>query len=350
MLLIYGAYGYTGQLVAERALELGLQPVLSGRDPARLNRLAARLGLEARVADLHPEPLRRALRDVRCVLHCAGPFATTSRPMVDACLAAGAHYLDITGEIPVFEALAERDAEARSAQVTVLPGVGFDVVPSDCLALHLKHRLPNAVALTLALATRGGVSHGTASSALLHAENGAMVRRAGKLEKIPLGSLQRRIDFGGGPRDAVAIAWGDVASAWFSTKIPNIEVYLAVGKLAPFSRAWLPALQSLLAKPAVQRLAQGALDRASPGPSEEARRRGSAVVFGEARDASGRRVRARIATPEGYTFTAHSALHVALKVLDGKAPPGFQTPASAFGPDLPLELSGVEREDLVTPQ
>jgi short subunit dehydrogenase-like uncharacterized protein len=349
VLLIYGAYGYTGQLIAERAVELGFHPLLAGRDAARLNRLGEHLGLETRVADLHPEPLRRALHEVRCVLHCAGPFAKTSRPMLDACLAAGAHYLDITGEIPVFEALAERDREARSAGISVLPGVGFDVVPSDCLALHLKGRLPSAVALTLALATRGGISHGTASSALLHAENGAMVRRAGKLEKIPLGSLQRKIDFGRGPRDSVAIAWGDVASAWFSTQIPNIEVYLALGKLPPFSKTWLPALQALLTKPQVQRLAQDALDRASPGPTEDARRRGGAVVFGEARDASGRRVRSRMSTPEGYAFTSRSALHVALKVLGGEAPVGFRTPASAFGPDLALELEGVEREDLPTP-
>jgi short subunit dehydrogenase-like uncharacterized protein len=349
VLLIYGAYGYTGRLVSERAVELGLRPILSGRDPARLHPLGERLGLETRVADLHPEPLRRALDGVRCVLHCAGPFAKTSKPMVDACLAARAHYLDITGEIPVFEALAERDHEARSAGITLLPGVGFDVVPSDCLALHLKQRLPEAVALTLGLATRGGISHGTASSALLHAENGAMVRRSGKLEKIPLGSLQRTIDFGKGPRDSVAIAWGDVSSAWSSTRIPNIEVYLAVGRLPPGSRTWLPLLQALLAKPSVLRLAQSAIDRAAPGPSEAARQRGSAVVFGEVRDASGRLARARLFTPEGYTLTARASLHVAQKVLAGEAPLGFQTPASAFGPDLALELEGVRREDLESP-
>jgi short subunit dehydrogenase-like uncharacterized protein len=348
VLLIYGAYGYTGQLIAERALELGLRPILSGRDRARLVPLGERLGLETRVADLGPASLRRALEGVRCVLHCAGPFAKTSRPMVEACLAARSHYLDITGEIPVFEALSQLDREARSAGIAILPGVGFDVVPSDCLALHLKRRLPSAVALTLALATRGGVSHGTAASALLHVEDGAMVRRGGKLERIELGSLQREIDFGKGARDCVAIAWGDVSSAWFSTKVPNIEVYLAVGKLPPFSRAWLPLVQSLLTKSSVQSLLQGALDRASPGPSEEARRRGSAIVFGEARDASGRRVRARMLTPEGYTLTAQAALHVAQKVMAGDAPIGFHTPASAFGPDLALELEGVEREDLVT--
>jgi short subunit dehydrogenase-like uncharacterized protein len=349
VLLIYGAYGYTGQLIAERAVELGQRPILCGRDPARLRPLGERLGLETRLADLGPEALARALRGVRAVLHCAGPFARTSRPMVDACLAARVHYLDITGEVPVFEALSERDREARNEGIAVLPGVGFDVVPSDCLALHLKRRLPNAIALTLALATRGGISHGTASSALLHAEDGALVRRGGKLERIELGSLQRRIDFGRGPRDCVAIAWGDVASAWFSTRIPNIEVYLALGRLPPLSRTWLPLVQSLLTKPSLRDLVQGALDRASPGPSEEARRRGSAIVFGEARDASGRRVRSKIVTPEGYTLTAHAALHVAQKVLAGEAPPGFHTPASAFGPDLALELEGVRREDLELP-
>jgi saccharopine dehydrogenase (NAD+, L-lysine-forming) len=93
-----------------------------------------------------------------CVLHCAGPYIYTSKPMVDGCLRTGTHYLDITGEIPVYETLAARDAESKARGATLLPGIGFDVVPTDCLALHLKQRLPSATHLTLAFHLSGFIS------------------------------------------------------------------------------------------------------------------------------------------------------------------------------------------------
>src|SRR5690242_4394080 len=97
--VIYGATGFTGRLMLDGALALGLRPVLSGRDEGRLGALAEQLGLEYRVARLgDPAALDEALRGMRVVLHAAGPFSETSRPMVDACLRAGVHYLDITGE------------------------------------------------------------------------------------------------------------------------------------------------------------------------------------------------------------------------------------------------------------
>src|SRR6187402_1304471 len=105
--------------------------------------------------------------------------------MVDACLAERVPYLDITGEIAVFEAAAARDAEAKAAGVVLLPGAGFDVVPSDCLAAHLKRRLPSATSLALAFQVLGGVSRGTATTAVENLARGGMVRRAGKLVAVP---------------------------------------------------------------------------------------------------------------------------------------------------------------------
>src|SRR6516164_10180234 len=150
-LLLYGANGYTGRLIAREAVVRGLHPVLAGRNAAAVSELARQLGLEHRVFALDDAAATRAgLAGMTAVLHCAGPFARTAGPMADACLEAGVHYLDITGEISVFEMLAARDTEAMAAGIMLLPGAGFDVVPSDCLAAHLHRRLPTAKRLTLA--------------------------------------------------------------------------------------------------------------------------------------------------------------------------------------------------------
>ena len=139
--LLYGSYGYTGRLIADRALEQGLRPLLAGRDVAALAAQAAELGLEFRAFSLDDTAaLDAAVRAVPVVLHAAGPFAHTAAPMAQACIRAGVHYLDITGEIAVFEAMAALDGAARASGVMLMPGAGFDVVPTDCLAAHLARR------------------------------------------------------------------------------------------------------------------------------------------------------------------------------------------------------------------
>ena len=130
-LLIYGAYGYTGELIAEEAADRGLDTVVAGRDAVETEHLAERLGCEGRPFDV--DAAASHLDDVDVCLNCAGPFVETYEPLVDACLETGTDYLDITGELSVFEAIAERDREAERAGVCLLPGVGFDVVPTDCL-------------------------------------------------------------------------------------------------------------------------------------------------------------------------------------------------------------------------
>lgn len=156
-ILIYGANGYTGTLVAQRAVERGLRPVLAGRNADAVGAVARRLDLPHIAINLDDVAgLEAALHGRVAVIHCAGPFSKTSRPMANACLRTGVHYIDITGEIAVFEELHARDGEARAAGVMLLPGAGFDVVPSDCLAVHLKRRLPEATHLALAFRGLGG--------------------------------------------------------------------------------------------------------------------------------------------------------------------------------------------------
>ncbi len=345
--LLYGANGYAGELVARLAAALGHRPILAGRRADAICGLAEALRLERRLFSLEePARIDEGLAGMSLVLHCAGPFSRTSKAMADACLRTRTHYLDLTGEIAVFEALASRDAEARAAGVMLLPGGGFDVVPTDCLALHLLRRLPGARRLALAAAGLGRASQGTALTAIEGLGRPGLVRRGGVLAPVPPAWKSRRIDFGEGPRTAITIPLGDLSTAWHSTGIPDIEVYwaapLGLRALAVASRYLGPVLGSA----PVRRFLTARVRAGAPGPTEEERRRGRTFAWGEVEDEGGRRAVSRIAMPEGYTFTARAALAAVERVLAGQAPAGFQTPASAYGPDFVLGVPGVTRHDL----
>ncbi len=346
-ILIYGATGYTGKLVARVAHEQGLTPILAGRNAAKLQAVAEPLGLTWRAFDLaDPARIDAALGDVAVVLCIAGPFSATARLMADACLRRRVHYLDITGEIDVFEALAARDAEAKLAGVMLLPGVGFDVVPSDCLAAHLKRRLPDATDLKLYIGmTSASPSRGTTKTAIEQINAGTRVRRDGRL--VTLGRPARgSCDFGQGIRPTVQISWGDVSTAFHSTGIPNIEVQF---ELAPPVKAMvgLPGfVKSLLGLAPVQSLLKSLIDRQPEGPTDTARWSGRATLVGVARNEKGDTVRSRLGTPEGYTLTAMTALDIARRVAAGEFKPGFQTPSLVYGADYILGFDGVTREEL----
>jgi short subunit dehydrogenase-like uncharacterized protein len=343
--LIYGANGYTGELITRFAAERGLNPILAGRNAAKIEALAKRYGLEFRVFNLNDAAgLYSALLEVEFVLHCAGPFSLTSELMVEACLRSKRHYLDITGEIAVFEAMAARDSLAKEAGVMVMPGVGFDVVPSDCLARHLKNRLPSATNLTLAFYGLGRISHGTQATMTMNVGKGGAIRKDGEIVNVPAAWKTRQIDFGEVEKLGVTIPWGDVSTAFYSTGIPNIEVYTVVPeqqlKLLKLSRyfGWLLAIKPL----------QNILQKQIPvgGPSDEERAAGKTYLWGEASDEAGNKVEARQQSVEGYTLTALTALKIAEKILAGNFCTGFQTPAKCYGADLILEIEGVVREDV----
>ncbi len=343
--LIYGANGYTGELITRFAVERGMKPILAGRNAIKIEELAKKHHLEYRVFSLdETEGLDAAVSEVDMVLHCAGPFSLTSRPIVEACLRNNKHYTDITGEIAVFEGCAKMDERAKEAGIMIMPGVGFDVVPTDCLARHLKDRLPSATHLSLAFYGTGRISHGTQATMTMNIGKGGAVRQDGKIMAVPAAWKSREIDFGEVTKTGVTIPWGDVATAYHSTGIPNIEVFTVVPpknlKMMKLSRylGWL-----LATKPV-----QDYLQKQIPpgGPTDEERAKGKMLLWGEAMDLNGNRVEARMQTPEGYTTTAHTALLIAQKILDGNFTPGFQTPAKAYGADLILEIEGVERQDV----
>ena len=345
--LLYGASGYVGAETARLAIADGLRPILAGRNAVKLESLATELGLEYRVFDLSdPQKIELALKGMAVVLHCAGPYIHTSEPMVEACLRSGTHYLDLTGEIPVYQAIAARDAEAKLAGIMLLPGVGFDVVPTDCLAVHLKGRLPSATRLTLAFQGEGpaGLPPGTQRTVIELIPFGNRVRRNGRLEIPEQATKTRLIDFGRGPVLTAQLTWGDVFTAYYSTGIPNIEDYAVLPKALRQNMAAFERLRSLFKLALVRNLLKSGV---KAGATAEERAHSSMHVWGEVVDEQGHKAVARLHGPEaGLDWTARTALAVVKKVTAGQAPTGFQTPALAYGADFVLECAGVTREDI----
>lgn len=345
-LLIYGSYGYTGALIARTAIDEGFSPVLAGRHTERIERQATDLGLDYQVFSLeHPSVIEKQVDSVSAVLNCAGPFSETASPLVSACLQTGTDYLDINGEIDVLEATAERDNEAESADVTVLPGVGFNVVPTDCLAAYLKTQLPSATHLTLAVDGLGTFSPGTVKSIIDDLPRSGAIREDGAIHAVPAADRTREIDFGQGSKPAVTVPWGDVSTAYYATGIPNIETYATVPEIAVRGMQRMQALTPLFGVQPIQSVLQRVVEAVIDGPTADERAQNVTRVWGEVTDSDGNQISARLRTPDTYDLTAQTAVEAARRTLAGDVPSGFQTPAVAFGPDFVLEFDEIERED-----
>jgi short subunit dehydrogenase-like uncharacterized protein len=339
--LVYGANGYTGALIVERAVAKGLRPVVAGRSAESVQSIATRFGLQSRVFGLDdPAKLRGAIRGAKLVLHCAGPYSKTSRPMLDACLAERARYLDITGEYTVLEAVLARDAEARAAGVVVIPAVGFDVVPTDCMAASLAAALPTATRLELAFGGGMQPSAGTAKTTIENLHVGSLVRENGVIVALPK-PRTRDVPFASGARFAMSIPWGDIVTAHRSTGIPNITVYMAVPKAAARGAALLRFASPVLKLPGVISFLQREVVARATGPSEEERRSVRMSVWGRAEDDAGHAVEGQLTVPDGYELTVVASLASAERVLSGAVPPGASTPSRAFGKDFVTKLPGV---------
>jgi short subunit dehydrogenase-like uncharacterized protein len=341
--MIYGANGYTGRLVAAEARRRDLKPVLAGRRAGPIEKLAAELGLPVRVFGLDDAPAAAAaIADMAVVANCAGPFAATSAPMIDACLRSRAHYVDITGEIDVFLAAQRRHSDAHAAGIVICPGVGFDVIPTDCMAAVLKETLPDATHLVLAFDARGPMSLGTARTmvrSLRLGKRGSRVRRNGVLEEVPPAQSWRNIDFAGGSATTIAIPWGDLATAWFSTGIPNIETYAAVPRAAVIASRALNWVRPLLASAPGQTLLYRLANRAS-GPSEEQLAAGRSRLWGEVRNAAGERRTAKLETANGYRLTADGTIMAVQYLLTNAPSGGYYTPSMLLGARCVERLPG----------
>lgn len=339
--MIYGAYGYTGKLVADVAARRGEKPVLAGRDENRLASLGDSLGLEHMAFDLRDaEAVTKALAGFDAVAHCAGPFSATARPMVEACLATRTHYLDITGEIDVFEEVLSRDEDAKREDVALLPGSGFDVVPSDCLAAMLWRAVPEATTLSLAVRMGGGASPGTTKTMVESLGSHGRCRVGGVIREVPPHLRRRRIEFVTGTEDTLAVSWGDVSTAYHSTGIENVTVYMALPRGSGALLGITTALGPVVRTGAAQSLFKSLAGRLA-GPSGKTRGSTSGEVWGEVLAPDGTRSCGSITTPNGYELTADSVVRVAQRLVAGDVAPGASTPSKALGADFVRELDGV---------
>lgn len=347
-LLIYGAYGYTGRLVVEEALRQGLRPILAGRDPARLREVAMELSPDSpllfRVASLDdPSTLAHALEGVDTVLHAAGPFVRTAPPMLGVCLARGVHYIDLTGEVPVFELAFDLSRQAEAAGIVILPGAGMDVVPTDSAAVLAAGACPGATQLEIGLHSPGPISRGTRRTIAEQATHGLLVRRGGRLMPAHRDFLQAiRFHPDGAPRPVIPFTWGDLSTAWRSTGIPNITCYMSTSwRTRALLPLVLPAVQALCSTRPGQALAD-ALARSGPaGPSARDREELRVRTWARASAPDGHVARVILETPEAYHFTAVAAVALARAVQTGELAPGTRTPAQALGPQWILGLPGV---------
>ncbi len=345
--LLYGANGYTGKLITRFSKDFGLTPILAGRSAEKIKSMADQFNLDYRVFSLdNPSGIDVGLSDVDLVLHAAGPFVYTARPMIEACLRKGIHYLDITGEIAVFEMANSFGKQAEKKRIVIMPGVGFDVVPTDCMALYLKNKMPDATHLKLAFTTIGSrISHGTATTAIDNLGEGGAIRKDGKIVKVPMGYKTLTIEMSGNSYFMMTIPWGDVSTAYYTTDIPNIETYLAI----PPSTLKYFKIQNyigpLLRMSFVKNFLKNRIKKGPAGPSDKKREKAYCLVYGEVSNAKGEIYKSKMKTPDGYTLTAITALKVAKAVLEGKIANGFQTPAKALGADFITKIEGVERLD-----
>jgi len=352
--LLYGANGYTGELLARHAAQYNLHPILAGRREEVLKPLATKLNYPYKVFDVaDSNTLIAALREVRLVVNAAGPFQFTAEPIIDACLQTGTHYLDVNGDIAVFEMIRQMDGAAKRAGIMLLPGSGFDVVPTDCTALLLKKILPDAITLKLAFATiGGGLSHGTATTMVNKLGQGGAVRRDGKIVSVPLGQKGMWVDFSNVSNNnierkfAMTIPWGDIATAYFTTGIPDIESYTAISPKVYRLLKIQILFNWLLRTKFIRSIMRKKIDKRPAGPSDQQRSKAMSLVWGQATNGEGETKTVRMSCPDGYTLTMYSTLLLAQKVLQGNLKPGYQTPASAYGEDVVLELPDVKREIL----
>lgn len=346
-LLIYGSYGYTGSLIVEECLRRKLKPVLSGRNEHKLREQAESHNLEFICFELDDvKTVANYLEEFSAVLHCAGPFIKTAEVMAEACLRTQTHYLDITGEIDVFEMMASKSEKANAAGITLLPGVGFDVVPSDCLAKYASEQMPDASSLKLFISFKGTFSAGSASTAIEHFSGGGKVRQNGELVSVPAAFKTERVDFGDKERLTVTIPWGDVSTSFHSTGIPDIEVYMKFPEKTIWHMKLLGPFKSFMKLEAVKSLLRSRVRKMGEGPDEKARAIGETRIIAQVSNNMGNKLSFLQISPEAYTLTAQTAVDCAMRIMNGDTDTGFITPSLAFGSEYILKFEGVKRQSI----
>ena len=342
-ILIYGSYGYTGRLIVDQCIKKGFHPVLAGRNEVKLKAQAEAHDLEWMVFEIsEKELLIDFLAKGDIIIHCGGPFIHTAKQVIEACIETKTHYLDITGEYEVFDLAQGYNVEAKKAGIMIMPGAGFDVVPSDCLAAMLKAELPEPTHLELAFVSKGGkLSRGTTKTMIENLGALQAYRLNGEYAFAKMGENTRLVDFGTFEQTCMAISWGDISTGFYSTGIPNIQVYAGTDPRQIAQVRKMNGIIWLLKIGVVKRFMLKQVDKRPDGPSEQKRNKASTNLWGKAwNDKESKEMRLQV--PNGYNLTADASVTIAEKVLSGYVKDGYQTPSSAYGKNLILEMEGAK--------
>lgn len=340
--MLYGCYGYSGELILEEAIRQGLRPIIAGRSARKVKATAIKHNLPYKVFDLSSaEDVEKNITGLDFVFNAAGPYTSTCIPMLEACLKQGVHNLSLAGEIPILEQLHGYDEQARESGVVVAVGLGFDVMPTDAMANKVKEIMPDATHLTIGLDGPNDMSRGSMKEFFEQiGEQPFWVRSNGQL--IESKPKTTHLDFGNGRKLASSIAWGDTASAYHSTGIKNIEVYSSVSKSELLLIKTLTALSFVFKSKGVQRVLNSGIDLFLSGPDEKQREEGVTHLFAEGANDSGEKVQVRMTTPTGYKITYLGAVSAIQHMLQ-KSPNegGYYTPAQLMGYEAITEIEGV---------
>ncbi len=344
-ILLYGANGFTARLMLEGLKALPIELILAGRNKEKIQSLAAQNGLEGRAFALKDQDIvAKNLADIDLLINCAGPFSETALPMAKAALKTGCHYFDITGEIGVFRDLHKLHNEAKSAHSALIPGLGFDIAPSDCLAKLVADRVKDPQSLVLAVIPKGTrPSHGTLKTALLGLGHQPRARRKGGIALIQAEEPRHRIQVNGRDIACVRAPLPDLFCAFFSTGIENIDTYLAMPPQMQKIAKLMPLFNKLKKISLFHMMVSKMIELLPNGPSEAQQLSGRAIIYAKAESKEGSKS-AIMTTKEPYAYTADLIINATKTWLEKGLRGGFYTPSQAFGANFAKDAcpSGVK--------
>jgi len=345
-ILIYGANGYTGKLISQEAYKQKINVHLAGRNKSVIQEIAKQTGFDYSIVSLEEkDKLRNLLQSFHTVIHCAGPFTETAKQMVEACIETKTNYLDITGEIWAFEEVMSYSNKASKAEIKLISGVGFDVVPTDCLAAMLKDRMPDANSIEMAfVGDKTAMSRGTAVTMAKNISKGGFIRQSGKIKNVPLAYSVKEIDFPHKKRTVMSIPWGDLMTTYHQTEIPNIIIYSGANKkLIKRIKRWR-VFKFLLGISWIQKRVRTKIEQSITGPDQDSLKTGRTYIVGTVKNNKDETLTLKMITPEAYKLTALTALEAAKRLINDnyKGKTGYFTPAQAFDKDFILSFEGVK--------
>jgi len=344
-LMVYGANGYSAKLIIEELLSRGIKPVIAGRDKEKIITLAEQYSCEYLVFGLEEESIiDSAIKDFHTIINCAGPFKYTAKELIESCIRTKTNYLDITGEIPVFHLAFSKSEKAKESGIIIMPGVGFDIIPTDCLAKRLSEKMPDAVNLKLGfLNKKGKISRGTWLTTLEFLGGTGLIRRDGKIVESEIGQYSIKFKKGKISFYGLSIPWGDVYTSYQSTKILNAEIYFGVPFIVYQLRKILTPLLKLFRIPLIKSITSYFIKKNLTGPDKNQRDSTKTYLWGRVENTKGEMIEEIYRIMEGYNLTALGAAECAERVLNNFVEPGTLTPSMAFGSDF-LDLF-VMKED-----